>query len=212
MKKLMALVLAMIMLVSFAGCGGNNEVAEEGKAEAPEQEDEVQEETKTFYEMGNPAGTDAVEVVLESYDVSPVYALNIYEDLIPKEGYSFVVVNYSIKNVGKTDLGFFPCADGKNESICAETIVSVDYNDGYIFYVDEVELFNGKTYGRDFFVGGENEDVYLDDIKPLSPAVSYEVAICVPNEVIENTDAPLLIKFNLLNSNNEKVVVSYKIR
>ena len=34
MKKLMALVLAMIMLVSFAGCGGNNEVAEEGKAEA----------------------------------------------------------------------------------------------------------------------------------------------------------------------------------
>ena len=39
MKKLMALILAMIMLVSFAGCGGNNEVVGEEQSDIPSQED-----------------------------------------------------------------------------------------------------------------------------------------------------------------------------
>ena len=35
---------------------------------------------------------------------------------------------------------------------------------------------------------------YIEDAK------TFKVAICVPNEVVENTDAPLLVKFNLLNA------------
>ena len=49
-------------------------------------------------------------------------------------------------------------------------------------------------------------------MKPLSDEVTYQVAICVPNEVVDNTDASLLVKINLVNSDGEKVIAVYSVR
>ena len=63
---------------------------------------------------------------------------------------------------------------------------------------------------------GKNELTYnypsLDKLSPLGEAKTYRVAICVPDEVVNNTDAPLLIKFYLVKSNGNSETVTYKIR
>lgn len=69
---------------------------------------------------------------------------------------------------------------------------------------------DGQSYHWSSFV--EPANALISDLKPLSEAVTYQVAICVPNEVIENNDAPLLININLLNEAGETVTAIYSIR
>jgi len=118
-------------------------------------------------------------------------------------------VNFSIKNIGKTDLSFFPTFYG-HESKLPASIVAVDYKDGYIFYVDDVVGKDGKNYDSSCFEGANKK--LLSDMKPLSGAETFEIAICVPNQIIEDADAPLLVKLNLLNSAGETEVAIYSIR
>lgn len=189
MKKMCILILSVVMGISLCACGKTT-TAEKGIVSN---------------EIGDAVSTDAAELVL----------LNVsYEDtfgsVTPKEGYSFVVVDYTLKNIGKTDFGYFLTATG-GRSMCMESIVSIDYNDGYIFYVDDVEGADGKNYDKNYMYQ-MSDYLYIRDLKPLSDAVTVQAAICVPNEVIENTDAPLLIKFNLLNANEEDVTAVYSIR
>lgn len=189
MRKLMALILAATMALSLCACGGSD-TSTTPKTEAQEESEPVVEAKS----IGDTISTDAVEVSLLDVSYEAVY---LGGEIIPKEGHSFVVVEFSLKNVGKVELGMFPSVKGGTSSTPRD-IVCVDYDDGYTFTVDDVEGNNGENYVKDFFV--EPSNVYLSALKPLEDAKTFKVAICVPNEVVENTDAPLLVKFNLLNA------------
>ncbi|MBQ9968757.1 MAG: hypothetical protein IJO88_08555 [Oscillospiraceae bacterium] len=201
MKKAIALILALLLCLSLVACSGNEQ--EERPATVPAIDVEV-EETPVLYQIGDTVSTDIIELVLLDVAYTASYGI-----CTPKDGNSFIVTTFSLKNIGKTDLGFFPAFNG-SESICPDAIVGVDYDDGYIFYAGDVDGNDGQVYQDSVFVNPDGR--YLSDLKPLSEAETFEVAICVPNQVVENTEAPLLIKFNLLNSADETMVAAYSLR
>lgn len=212
MKKTLALILAIALCLSLCACSGNGgqettattEGSSETTAATTATTAAPTEAAPAMYQIGDTARTDIVEVVLNDVSFADTYSV-----CTAQEGYTFIVVNYSIKNIGKTELGFFPTFH-RSRSIIPSSIVGVDYNDGYIFYVDDVVGSDGQTYYYSVFADPDDTD--LDDLKPLSEAVTFEAAICVPNQVIEDTAAPLLIKFNLLNEAGETVVAIFSIR
>ena len=85
----------------------------------------------------------------------------------------------------------------------------VAYNDGFLFDCKSVEASNGENYGDSMFytpISG------YKDLEPLSGEFRFFVTICVPEEVITNTAAPLLLKCILQNSNNEPETFSFDLR
>ena len=202
MKKKLVLLLATLMCISLCACGrsesSTNEVSVENTTKTDEKE-------ITENEIGDTVSTDVAEVVLLNVSYEDTYGI-----VTPKEGYSFVVVDFSLKNIGKTNLAPFP-TQGQGKSYVLGDIVSVDYNNGYTFFVDNVEGKDGSTYNESS-MKKTSDDLLISDLKPLSDAATAQAAICVPNEVVENTNTPLLIKINLLNSEGEKVTAVYSIR
>ncbi len=178
MKKIVALLLAAVMCLSFVACGGSTE-----------------------YQVGDTFGTDAVELKLINASFGDEYYIK-EEGVIraPNEGQTFILIDFSLKNIGKTKLGYFPTAD-KKDTYIPGAIVTVDYNDGYTYSIDS---FNTTGYCT--------QNPTLNNLEPLAEAATYSAYISVPKEVAENTDAPLLVKFHLVNSSGRGEVVTYSIR
>ena len=201
MKKALSLLLALVMCLSLCACGGDktNETSNKASNETttPPTEEVIQNK------IGDAVSTDIVEVILTNVTYEARF-----NDVTPKDGYSFVVIEFSMKNVGKNDLKHFPSVNG-GSSVIPGSIVWVDYNDGYTFAFDDVVGKDGQNYDDSCF---DFPNTYISDLKPLSDAVAFKIAICVPNEVVENTAAPLAIKFNLMNAAGETEVASYTVR
>lgn len=187
MKKFIAIIMVLTMFISITACGGNSMPA---------------------LNVGDTYSTDAVELTLLDVSYQPEYS-SFGGSIIPEEGYTFVVIDFSMKNIGKNGLVRIPAANG-GESPYPADLISIDYNDGYTFMVDKVTGENGQTYGDDCFA--MPFDVTLSDLKPLDKGRNFEAAICVPNEVVENTDAPLLVKFNLIDSKNSLETAIFSVR
>ena len=195
MKKVLSLLLALVMCLSLCACGGDASGGGIGGG-------------TTTYKIYDTASTDAVEVKLKSVSYEDEYYIKGKSDAVPANGYTFVVIEFSVKNIGKTDLDYFPLPSG-NYTYIPGAIVCVDYNDGYTFWLDDVKGKNGVTY--------DENDLYtnyptLNELKPLGETATYKVAICVPYEVVDNTEAPLLIKFYLVKANGRSEVITYTIR
>ena len=174
MKKILAFLLIAAMCFSFAACG----------------------ESKTDYSVGSMASTDCAELMLTSCEFSEKY-----NSIVADEGKVFVVLNFSIKNIGKTEFDYINTVDGKKVSLLFSAIPCVDYNNGYLYSYDD-KLGNVKLCST---------DMTLADLEPLSDAFSVQVAISVPAEVEENTDNPLVIKMAVPASKGTKVF-DFKIR
>ena len=174
MKKIIALLLLMVMSLSLVACGG----------------------TKTDYSVGTMVSTDCAELTLTSCDFS-----DTYNTIVADDGKVFVILSFSIKNTGKTELDYIKTVDGKKDSLMFSAIPCVDYNNGYLFSYDD-KLGNVKLCSTDFT---------LKDLEPLSDALAVQVAIQAPAEVEENEDNPLVIKMAVPKSNGTQVF-DYKIR
>ena len=178
MKRIVALFLAAVICLGFSACGGSTEL-----------------------EVGNTFGTDAVELKLISASFGDEYYVK-EEGVIraPNEGQTFILISFSLKNIGKTKLDYFPTINNKHTYIPG-AIVSVDYNNGYTYSIDDFNI-NGYC----------TQSPTLNNLEPLSEAAIYSACISVPKEVAENTEAPLRINFNLVNANGRGEVVTYSIR
>ncbi len=174
MKKILAFLLIVVMCISFAACG----------------------ESKTDYSVGAMASTDCAELILTSCEFSETY-----NSIVADEGKVFVILNFSIKNIGKTEFDYIKTVDGKKDSLMFSAIPCVDYNNGYLFSYND-KLGNVKLCST---------DMTLKNLEPLSDAFSVQVAISVPAEVEENTDNPLVIKMAVPSTKGTEVF-NYKIR
>ena len=69
MKKILAFLLAAIMVLSFAGCGSEAKVPEEVVTEPEEivEPEEVVEEA-IFYALGDTVATESIEFTLDEFD------------------------------------------------------------------------------------------------------------------------------------------------
>ncbi len=175
MKKFVAMLLAFVMCLSFVGCDGGD---------------------KNLYAIGDMVSTDCAQLTLESCEFA-----DIYNSLGMGDGKIFAVLTFSIKNTGKTKLGYIKTIDGNKDSLMYSAIPCIDYNDGYLFSYDD------KLGNLDLC----STDLTLSDLEPLSDEITVEVAIAVPSEVKENENNPLLVKMAVPTTKGTKVF-TYKIR
>lgn len=174
MKKILSLVLVLAMCLSLCACGGAN-----------------------YFALGETASTDAVELTLNEVSFGKEQYVN-GRNIVSENGKTFMFINFTMKNIGKATLDYFPTANDKYTYV-PSAIVSVDYNGGYTYFVDN-------------FIDYSTSSPALNELEPLGEAATYTVIISVPDEVAENTQAPLLVNFNLVNSKSKGEVVSYTIR
>lgn len=175
MKKIIALLLFAIMSLSFVACDGDS---------------------KNVYAVGDLVSTDCAQLTLQSCEFAETYnSIEMDDDKI------FAVLTFSIKNIGKTKLGFIKTIVGNKDSLMYSAIPCVDYNNGYLFSYDDM-LGNLDLCST---------DSVLSDLEPLSDAITVEVAIAVPAEVEIEASNPLVIKMAVPTTKGTKVF-SYKIR
>lgn len=126
-----------------------------------EQESEV-------LKIGDTASTDAAEFVLTSATVVDS---------------NTIVVDFTIKNIGKEELGFVTYGDGV-DSISIDYLVRINYKDGYIIpFDDAIEIKDGKLYR-----GSPN----LHDLEPLTPAGTYRATKVINDIEIDQASGMLL--------------------
>lgn len=173
MKRLFALLLAALMVASFAACsnGGRTEEPDEPAhqpTEAPleateEPTPEPQVDVYLHYDETVTLGNFEVAIT----DVQFVSQYTTYAGTIgrlhrPNASECYLRVDYSIKNIGKTSQ-YIPMG-----------CMIVDYNDGYMF--SQYKCYRGVSKVS---TGVEN----TDEMKPLSAAVNCRVYFAVPLEV-----------------------------
>ncbi len=190
MKKTLSLILALTMCLSLSACGGNKDALKIGDTSTTS----VVEFTLTRFEYADKLKNATFQT---GKSPDPEYLLPTEEEqhnspFVAKDGNVMISFSYTLKNVGKEKLTF-PINLG----------ITANYNDGYEFDA-YVNLIKG-------------EYVILTDttsLDPLSDMCEGRGYIEVPMEVMENEDAPLLLKINLpCDTNNEKTTqVIYKIR
>ena len=175
MKKTITLLLALVMCLSMCACGG-------GKG--------------TLYAIGDTVSTDCAQLTLEALEFTDTY--NSYKNV---DGKIFAVLTFSMKNTGKTKLGYIKTVEGKIDSLMYSAIPCIDYNDGYLFsYDDKVGTLELCS-----------TDYPFSDLEPLSIGEKVEVAILVPHYVADNENDSLLVKMAVPTTKGTKIFV-YKIR
>ncbi len=199
MKKVVTLCLIVCAISSIWGCGSSKNFEDTSNHD--------------YYQIGEKSSSDLTEIVLESVEYSktkPKYLEDpLRGDISPDEG-EFIKVTYSVKNIGKNELGFFSCADNHTSSQQLLDMPYVDYNDGYIFKVNEFKA--GGVIQLDHSCAYQKDEKYnTSDLGSLDDPVEIEVYILVPSEVINNKDNQLLIGFTVPSSSSTEKLV-YKIR
>ena len=184
MKKLLAILFAAIMILSFAGCGTETEVSEE---EITEPVEEIVPE-EVFYSLGDTVKTESIEFTLDEFDfykclsnVGDAYYLDPLEEddmwynsknpYYADDEHIMVRISFTYKNIGKTSIGTID-----DYAFCLE------YGDGYIF-----DTFSAQTKNDN------GEYSFSWDVEPLTDALNGRGAEKVPIAVMENTEEQLLV-------------------
>ena len=191
MKKILAILLAAIMVLSFAGCGAETEVSEE---EITEPVEEIVPE-EVFYSLGDTVKTESIEFTLDEFDfykcLSNVGDENCYNPIAEDDESAWLYyrssnpynadddhimarISFTYKNIGKTAI--------HNISGIESGHFFIEYGDGYSF-----GSFSTATKNSD------GDYAYGFDIEPLSDAVNGRGALKVPIAVMENTEEQLLL-------------------
>ena len=215
MKKALSLILALVLCLSLCACGGDKANKTPNATTATPTS-----ETETF-EVGTTVRTEVAEFTLtevndgvrsalqvlfvagdigQEYLSEDITLADLPEDIIAllrnkQLTYSLMMLTFTIKNIGKDTLNdFVSFPDQGGQTRVLDDLVRINYNDGYIFKA-------GDRIGAGYL-----------DMEPLSPATEYDVTINVPEEVLLNTDAPLLVEVALPDGNGNTTIFTYKIR
>ena len=176
MKKVLALVLALVLVLSLAACGGSGEKKEDtaDKTEATESEDQGYKEIKIGETYSVP---DFADITITKFDFSEEATSPDSDgiNLRPNDGYVCANIYYDVKYIGKSKADSSEFKPGW-----------LDYNDGYVF---NLETFYYYNTGIDSWLN-------LGEIDPLSPEFSCKACFFVPVEVKNNEGNPLCIGFD----------------
>ena len=199
MKKVLALMLALVLVLSLAACGGGNSSSSSENTT----ENATTEATDKVYAIGDTVKTDVAEVA-----VTEVKFVDNFNNSASESDHQYVSVTFTFKNIGKSEISWIEMdVPSPTSTKYLYQTPFVDYNNGYCFYVGNVE-FSKHNYSDSNF--GINK-IEVDDLKPLSEAVTETSGIYVPNEVADNKEAPLLVKIIVPKSEGSEIF-AYKVR
>lgn len=200
MKKIISIFAIFVMMISLVACG---------------------ESAPKTYEIGEAVSSNNMELCVKSVTFNPNYpnddsvrgSIQFKND----PGYTFLVVRYTIKNIGKTDLGFVTTP--VTRTILSSSLISLDYNNGYEFNFGDAIDATGQSFHDSCFkriISGDDNisSEHITDLKPLGKTIEIEIGFYVPSEVETNTSAPLNINAYLYEEGADKdtVSVTYKVR
>ena len=210
MKKYISVFLIALMMISLFACGGAVKpeavtFTEEPKVtEAPTPEPTPE----PVYKVGDTVETDWAKLTVKSVSVVESYHSRGSTTKTTKAGHRFIEIYCSLVNTGKTTYSYFTNRTG-GRTCMTKDIVYIDYNEGFLFDCKDVQNTSHGNYGDSMFYTPTSN--YME-LEPLSGEFRFFVTICVPEEVITNTAAPLLLKCILQNSKNEPETFSFDLR
>lgn len=196
MKRIIALLMALLVSISLCACGGGNGVSEPTETTVP---------SVVKFAVGETASTEVIEFTLDSVEFADHLSLTPGDEyltpiaadasggLIPNDGKTFVWFSFTVKNIGKVELW----------STAYDTM-SLIYSDGYTFEVDTHNNFV-RTDDNFYLLQRRNGILGLD---VLSDAQTYRGYIQVPTEVMENAGEPLELKISLRKDEKNAGLVS----
>ena len=203
MKKVLALVLALVLVLSLAACGGSN---------GEKQEETTAKEEDTILLVGDTAETDLYTLKLASFnylDVIPNGHVHYWgyienpkahtelKDLKVDDGYTFIKVDLEVDYKGKA----------KTKLSLWNTIL--DYDNGYSFDLSSFgqhDSCDGYYYD---YRKVSNDKAFIEINDPLTFNGPVDVSIYfVTNDVVKtNTDKPLTMTIELPTTTGEKAFV-----
>lgn len=192
MKKFLCLFVALVMGLSLCACSGNNGSQE---TNGDTNDTETQGESQIIYEIGDIASSDQCEIDVISFKFEDEWShLGSY---FRSDDDCFLVVEFTIRNIGKETY--------RESSVYPH----VDYNDGYIFDVSD-RIYNQSNIRSSitFFYNGAAS---ITEVAPLSEKHVMKAAIAVPNEVRDNTSAPLIVYFSVPSTEGQ-TNLSFRVR
>ena len=210
MKNFVALLLALVMVLSLAACGGNSAT--------PASESIVE------LSVGDTATTDKMEFILKRCEFTEIvdYATHLgteFRDLendphlLPleqskvglgyqsaSEGNILISITFTLSNVGKEAFSDYPK-------------LTIDYDNGYTFESTKFECrtYNnewGNVYKNKYLTGGND---YIT-IQPLSEAREVRGYFDVPLDTQKNADKELKLIVPLENADGTIIEYIYNLR
>lgn len=209
MKKLTALLVAIVLCLSLCACGGGNTDVPADKTTASVDKNDIS--TEKAYSLGDTITTDIIEFSLTRVEFSdqlkyatfstgeqpdtgymlPTTEPQSNKTFVANEGYTFLSYSYSLRYTGK-------------EEIEVETAmgISADYNDGYTF-----EIWSDAYMWSEYIsIKGYTK------LRPLDPQGEGRGCMKVPEEVSTNSVAPLKINVSIPNGDGTTTDAVYIIR
>ena len=190
MKKALALLLALVMVLPLAACGGGNNTTDTigASAETTASENvavsEHEEDTEPqVFHLNETIQAGNYELSIHDVRVEKNVRIGFStgaKQFRSENGY-FVCVTYSFKNIGKSDI------------LANRGVFTLNYADGYQFYCDSSLYLHGP-YSDLYEHGGTQEASTI--LKTLGDEVYFLEAFDVPNQVVEDTDSPLFLTLN----------------
>lgn len=188
MKKLLSLVLAALMLLSFAACSGSNGNGGQ-TANGTQKPTEAKE-----YRIGQTVKTDKIEFTLTKIDYTNYIGTNGSGNDVAS-GNVCLSAYYTVKNIGKTKMTFSTMFGVRNADVV------VDYDDGYTFESVGSRIKEGSVYAY-----------HSQDILPLSDAKEIVTFFEAPKAIQEETRKSLHINVTLTYEDGTQEVFVYVIR
>ena len=200
MKKVLALILALVLVLSLAACRGSSDSGEEKKDDTNPTEAMTEATVlDSIYKIGDTFVTENREFTLDRIVFHNLlrnvfdrdYLLPVYPDdreynyinkdnnpLKADSSHIMLMIEFRQKNLSKTTIS--PVDDYN---------LRIEYSDGYIFTTDDCAmLYEDGVSG-------------LIDMEPLSAEISCRAAFKLPLEIEKNTKEPLFLIVSIDGAN-----------
>lgn len=198
MKKLLALMLSAVVMVSLTACGNESNNSDNDS-------------TTNELSVGDTLNSDIIEFTLTRVEFAdqlkyasfstgtppdPEYMLPTDEPqsnstFVADDGYTMLSYSYTLKYTGKEEI-----------EVDTAMGITASYDDGYTF-----EVWSDAYMWSDYIsTDGDTK------LKPLDPQGEGRGCMKVPDEVADNTDKPLKITVSIPNGDGSTVDAVYTIR
>ena len=190
MKKIMALILALVLCLSLYACGGNDASDAPGKA--------------SELKIGDTASGELFDVTLLSVEevdkIENGYVWHMwspaekttYQDITAEEGYTIVKISYSYTYKGK-ETGEFGFG------------LMLDYDDGYTFdslgghALPAIDYSKSRVGFEEYYETGELGIFAVSDPLNFNGGEGIKYMI-VNDQVLSDVDKPFVLKFDIPTS------------
>lgn len=203
MKRTLALLLALVMCLSLAACGGNSQTSstesQGDSVKSTEETETVSKDEPEILHLNESVQVGDFELCIRDVRTAEKVSIGFVtggKQFSPTNDY-FVCVTYSLKNIGKSSLQ------------ANKGLFTLNYADGYKFSCDGNLYLHGSY--RNLYEHGGTQEPFVE-LQVLGDEVYFLEAFDVPAQVVEDTESPLFLTLKATLFNVDETNINYNIR